>query len=77
VAYYAEEPWGALRDNVHAGIVASTVVNAANAFGKSRKTVTASDFMLVGKGELEARKSRGNAAFLTALRTMARKKGKK
>lgn len=44
IAYYGIEPWGAERDNLHAGIVASTTANLWR--GEADEPLKASDFML-------------------------------
>jgi hypothetical protein len=44
MAYYSIEPFGAERDNLHAGIVASVVANANR--DPKRKPVKPDDFML-------------------------------
>lgn len=48
-AYYAVEPWGAIRDNMHAGLVAAAVVNVNRR--KGAKAATHKDFLLVAKEE--------------------------
>lgn len=44
MAYYSVEPWGAERDNLHAGIVASATINVWR--GEKDEPVNAQDFML-------------------------------
>jgi hypothetical protein len=47
--YYAAEPFGSVRDNLHAGIIASVVVNALRK--KGRPLITPSDFVLMSVAE--------------------------
>lgn len=68
IAYYSLEPFGQERDNIHAGIVASTL---ANINGGSRKTWTAKDFMVIDK---VTRQKQSTAQFLTGLKALAKKK---
>ena len=71
--YYAAEPFGAVRDNLHAGIIAAVVANAARALSGSKKAdqLQASDFLLLAPGE---RKKRSLAAGVAKLRSMAKPK---
>lgn len=69
--YYASEPFGAWRDNLHAGIIASVV---ANAFRKaSARALTPQDFILMTS---EERRQTSLARGLSALRALA-KRGRK
>lgn len=62
--YWAEEPWGPWRDNMHAAMIAAEVRHVRN----PKSTVKATDFLLVHP----ERKRRGNLkAFVEALRAMA------
>lgn len=45
--YYALEPFGAERDNLHAALIASTIANVHR--GKNQKAFKAEDFMLSSK----------------------------
>jgi hypothetical protein len=47
MAYYSIEPWGAERDNLHAGIIAATVANSNR--DPKKKALKADDFMLKPK----------------------------
>ncbi len=49
--YFAVEPWGAWRDNVHAGLIASTICNVNR--GKDTEPFTYEDFMLLDPVEAE------------------------
>jgi aspartyl/asparaginyl-tRNA synthetase len=42
---YRREPWGTWRDNVHAGMVASTIANAFR--GEKSRTYSVDDFMIL------------------------------
>lgn len=46
MAYYHVEPFGAERDNMHAGIVAATIANANRNPKKQRKAFSFADFIL-------------------------------
>lgn len=67
-AYYNVEPFGAGRDNFHAGIIASTIANC-----HSKKTWSADDFMIK---DAQAKKQKNAQQFLAGLRTYAKKKPK-
>lgn len=66
LVYFAEEPFGTVRDNYHAGIVASTMANC-----HSKRAFSADDFMLKTEREIK-RKNFLNAR--EAFRTLAGKK---
>lgn len=67
--YYEVEPWGAVRDNLHAGQIASTLVKL---FGsKRRKAPEAADFVL---RPLRARKNEETNRSLSWLRAVAKRK---
>lgn len=73
--YYQEEPWGAARDNLHAGLVAAAV---RNAFRSSRsKAVSWSDFMLIGVAEREARQAERSQQLVTLLRLLGKRRSKR
>lgn len=64
--YYRVEPWGAYRDNLHAGIIASAVINSS--MNKRRGTsVTANDFVLRTRSEEAANETAETLAQLEAL----------
>lgn len=64
--YWQVEPWGAYRDNLHAGIVASAVVNSS--MNKRRGTsISASDFMLKTRSEVAETETAETLAALEAL----------
>jgi len=48
-AYYAAEPWGQARDNMHAGLIAAAISNPHRR--KGSRAITYQDFMLVAKEE--------------------------
>lgn len=62
--YFAEEPWGPWRDNMHAAIIATEIRRMRN----PKTTAKSSDFLLVHP----ERRRRGNLkALVDALRAMA------
>lgn len=67
--YWAEEPWGPYRDNLHAGMVAAAVMNAS---GRYKKPVRAEQFLI----KVRDRAADGKR-LLTALKMLATKKRKK
>lgn len=64
MAFYNVQPFGPERDNVHAGIVASTVANANR--GKSQRPFAVSDFVLKPKDPEPANPFGNLVAFLNA-----------
>lgn len=68
-AYYAVEPFGAYRDNMHAGLIASVLVNAHRK--RSARPATWRDFVFVDKETDSANKT---ARFLGWLRAVAKRK---
>ena len=67
--YWHEEPWGPWRDSLHAGIVASSVINAS---GRAKKPVRPDDFVMKVRDPKEAGRN-----LVQALRMMATKKRQK
>jgi hypothetical protein len=67
--FWAREPWGAYRDNIHAGLIASTLANAFR--GKGGKAITYQDFMLVDRADHKQKKTK---EFLGWLGKVAQKK---
>ena len=63
MAYFSIEPFGAFRDNLHTGIIASTVANC-----HSKKKFSANDFII--KDEHEEKQDK-LAGFMNNLRTMS------
>ena len=66
MAYDSIRPFGVERDNIHAGIIASTIANC-----HSKKSWQASDFML--KDDVQKREKRAQD-FLKGLRAHSRPK---
>lgn len=64
--FYASEPFGSVRDNLHAGIIASVVVNALR--GKGKPLITPNDFVLMTPAE---RRRRSLVEGIAQLRRMA------
>lgn len=63
--YYAVEPFGAYRDNLHAGIIASAVINSTA--GRRGRSVSPGDFVLRTKAEERDATTRKSLAFLRAV----------
>ncbi len=72
--FWAREPWGSYRDNLHTGVLASLIVNALRA--KGTKAVTYQDFMLVDKDDHRKKKTGETVAWLKAVATPKNKNGK-
>ena len=70
--YYAKDPWGSRRDNIHAGLIASTIANAFR--GKGGKAMTYQDFMLIDRKEHAQKQT---AKTLSWFKAVAKKKKKK
>jgi len=66
MAYYSLEPFGPRRDNIHAGLIASTLANCNRR--KNSKPFTPNDFML--KDE-ETQKQEKMTEFFGKMRTLA------
>lgn len=73
--YYMAEPWGAMRDNWHAGMIASAIYNARP--GKKRRLAKVKDFLLRPKEEERAETTRSTLGWLMGLATKRRKRKKK
>lgn len=68
--YYRLEPWGATRDNMHAGMIAAAIVNPTRKRGT--RALSFSDFMLKPASE----KYRDNRKrFKAAMKALATKRG--
>lgn len=65
--FYAEEPWGAWRDNVHAAFIAATIRNVFRK--KGTRAVEWNDFMLVNKSEHQRGKL---SSFVSWMKSMAK-----
>lgn len=66
LVYFSEEPFGTVRDNYHAGIVASTMANC-----HSKKAFNPDDFMLKTEREV---KRKNFESVRAAFRSLAKKK---
>lgn len=64
------EPFGSERDNIHAGIIASTL---ANIHGGSKKTWSAKDFMVI---DPITRRTQSTTQFVAGLKALAKPKSK-
>lgn len=69
IEFYGLEPWGAYRDNLHAGVIASVLVNGQP--GRRRKAVKPGDFLL--RAVSDKRKT-DTAKALGWLRAMGKRK---
>lgn len=65
--YYREEPFGVNRDNMHAGIIASAVINSSGNRRRGSKALTPDDFMLRTREEQRDRDTAESLAFLSAI----------
>lgn len=63
--FYAVEPWGAYRDNLHAGIIASAIVNGRP--GRKGKAVKPGDFVLRSREEKRNEDTRRSLNYLRAI----------
>jgi len=72
MVYYAAEPFGTFRDNVHAGLIAATLANIHRK--KGTKPLTFNDFMLQDPSHARRRSTR---EALTWFKSVAKKHGKK
>ena len=62
---FRDEPWGPWRDNLHAGLIASTMANAFR--GKDTKPYSYEDFMLMSPDESRERREQKQRAARVAL----------
>lgn len=72
--YWAAEPWGATRDNMHAGLIAAAVF--APHVRRGKKAPTFKDFMLKDAATAQDERRRGTAAVLASLKARAKRKPK-
>lgn len=70
--FYSVEPWGAVRDNMHAGMIAAMVFNVNR--GERTNALTFKDFML---REAEQVKDNETQKFVATLRALAKPKKRK
>lgn len=71
MAYYRLEPFGQERDNLHAGIIASTIVNV----NSPKRPYKAHDFMVVDQATRAQEKTTKFVAGLRALASPKTDKG--
>ena len=69
-AMYQIDPFGTFRDNLHTGMIASTVYNMQR--GKNSRPMKATDFLIKDKNQ---RRAEETAQTLAALNRMAIKNG--
>lgn len=72
--FYKAEPFGPMRDNLHAGIVASMLFNANRR--KGARPMGASDFLLMSERERMERTTKKTLAAVKALAEPKRKRKK-
>lgn len=70
-AYWRIEPWGAWRDNLHAGLIASVIANAHRK--PSTRALTYQDFMVTDR---ESHRKRQTEQSLAWMRSVAKPKRK-
>jgi len=68
--FYAAEPFGPTRDNLHAGLIASVIVNALRK--KGTEPLSPSDFLFVSADAKRKRSLADGVAKLAALAKPAR-----
>ncbi len=69
MGFYEMEPFGAIRDNIHSGQIASLIYNSNRR--KNAKPLAASDFVLKDR---ESKQDETTGAFLSGLRMLAKPK---
>jgi hypothetical protein len=69
--YWALEPWGAYRDNLHSGVIAAAIINVHRR--KGQRPLSPADFMLVDR---ESRRVQNTRKALNWLRALSGKKKK-
>lgn len=67
--YFRSEPFGPVRDNLHAGTIAAMLFNANR--GKGQKPMSAADFLLMSERERMAQRTRKT---MDAMRAIAQPK---
>jgi hypothetical protein len=72
--YYRVEPWGTLRDNQHAGIIAAEI--RAPRVRRGKPAPTFKDFMLRDAETARAERRAGTVKALAALKASAKRKPK-
>lgn len=65
--YWQEEPWGAMRDNLHAGLIAAAVINARPNRRRGSTDVSAKDFLLKTERQTRQAETERSLAFLRAV----------
>ena len=65
--YWQQEPWGAMRDNLHTGIIASAIINARANRRRGSSDVKAGDFLLRSERQSRADETAKSLAFLRAV----------
>ncbi len=70
--FWACEPWGAWRDNLHAGLIAAEIRSQRRRRGQAAPTPK--DFMLKSAADAQDERIAGTPKTLAALRAMAKRK---
>lgn len=70
--YWRTEPWGAFRDNVHAGIVAAAVT--APHVRRGKKAPTFKDYLLKDAVTAQQERRAGTRAAIASLKARAKRK---
>ena len=65
MTYYSLEPFGVERDNIHAGLICSTIANVNR--GKNQPAFSADDFMLKTANQKRAEDTKNVLAFFQAM----------
>ena len=69
--YWMVEPWGAVRDNMHAGVIASAVLMPHTKKGK--RLATFEDFMLTDPATRQEKRRAGTKATIAWLKAQAKR----
>lgn len=72
--YYGVEPWGSVRDNMHAGLIAAEI--RAPRVRRGKPAPTFKDFMFRDAASARAERRAGTAKVLAALKASAKRKPK-
>ena len=67
MTYWRMEPWGSYRDNIHAGLIASTIANVYRS--KNRRPVSFEEFMLSDRDLYKKKKTKETLAWMKSVAT--------
>lgn len=65
VKFWKMEPWGAYRDNIHAGFIAATIANVNRK--PNTKPITHEVFMLTDRSDYSKRKTKETLSWMKAV----------